>query len=394
MRQQENKKENFRENPPKLTWIPKVYNYAERTGNLKAEAVGVVSGEKHFPVFEDRMVFKPLTKSKPFSTPLFACAEVFWSWVIDTYFVPAPLYQLAFCRGYEAECEKYYDYGTVSPMIYEEGEHLLNLLEFFRTYPDEKVQIDDYLNYCQMFYDYTEILEADYFQTHRGIAEDLAMQILISVLKGDQNYHYENIAFVCDASGQILRLAPMIDHEFSTCFMFPDNELEINCIRETNNKYVNKALRDIGKMLEKKFTQVQLWAVSRAKHITVFSDFPVGLAIIGNSDTSLQGYKEISYRPISPLTRCLQNEMEKHRQIHYGIQCKIAFAECVLNDEENRAIRACSNILVSSLKKLSKENQKLQISYGETLTVSDLKKILYLILDYPHKHYTFKHFEV
>ena len=223
MRQQENKKENFRENPTKLTWIPKVYNYAERTGNLKAEAVGVVSGEKHFPVFEDRMVFKPLTKSKPFSTPLFACAEVFWSWVIDTYFVPAPLYQLAFCRGYEAECEKYYDYGTVSPMIYEEGEHLLNLLEFFRTYPDEKVQIDDYLNYCQMFYDYTEILEADYFQTHRGIAEDLAMQILISVLKGDQNYHYENIAFVCDASGQILRLAPMIDHEFSTCFMFPDN---------------------------------------------------------------------------------------------------------------------------------------------------------------------------
>ena len=108
-------------------------------------------------------------------------------------------------------------------MIYEEGEHLLNLLEFFRTYPDEKVQIDDYLNYCQMFYDYTEILEADYFQTHRGIAEDLAMQILISVLKGDQNYHYENIAFVCDASGQILRLAPMIDHEFSTYFMFPDN---------------------------------------------------------------------------------------------------------------------------------------------------------------------------
>ena len=54
MRQQENKKENFRENSTKLTWIPKVYNYAERTGNLKAEAVGVVSGEKHFPVFEDR----------------------------------------------------------------------------------------------------------------------------------------------------------------------------------------------------------------------------------------------------------------------------------------------------------------------------------------------------
>ena len=223
MRQQTNKTENGRANPETINWDPQIYNYAERTGNLKAEAVGVVSGEKHFPVFEGRMVFKPLTKSKPLSTPLFAYAEVFWSWVIDTYFVPAPLYQLAFCRGYEAECEKYYDYGTVSPMIYEEGEHLLNLLEFFRAYPDDKVQIDDYLNYCQMFYDYTEILEADYFQKNREIAKNLAMQILISVLKGDQNYHYENIAFVCNDSGEILRMAPMIDHEFSTYFMFPDD---------------------------------------------------------------------------------------------------------------------------------------------------------------------------
>ena len=86
MRQQENKKKNSVKIPQKLTWIPKVYNYAERTGNLKAEAVGVVSGEKHFPVFEGRMIFKPLTKSKPLSTPLFAYAEVFWSWVIRTYF--------------------------------------------------------------------------------------------------------------------------------------------------------------------------------------------------------------------------------------------------------------------------------------------------------------------
>lgn len=98
-----------------------------------------------------------------------------------------------------------------------------NLLEFFRRYPDENVKIDDYLNYCQMFYDYTEILESTYFQTHQDLAEELAMQILVSVLKGDQNYHYENIAFVCNESGEILRMAPMIDHEFSTYFMFPDS---------------------------------------------------------------------------------------------------------------------------------------------------------------------------
>ena len=109
----------------KPSYLPKKYKYSARSGNLKAEAVGVVKGEKHFPVFEGDVVFKPLTKSKPLSTPLFAYAEVFWSWVIDAYFMPAPQYRLAFCEGYEAEVEKYYDYGTVSPMIYNKGEHLL-----------------------------------------------------------------------------------------------------------------------------------------------------------------------------------------------------------------------------------------------------------------------------
>ncbi len=154
------------------------------------------------------------------------------------------------------------------------------------------------------------------------------------------------------------------------------NELEINSIRGTNNKYVHKTLRDIGKMLEKKFTQTQLWAINRAKHITVFSDFPIGVAIIGNADTSLQCYKEISYRPLSPLTRCFQYEMVKHLQIYYGTKCKIAFAECVLNDEQNQLIRSCSASIVHSLEKLSEGNAKIQVSYGETLTIKDLKKFI------------------
>lgn len=154
------------------------------------------------------------------------------------------------------------------------------------------------------------------------------------------------------------------------------NELEINCKQGTNNKYVHKALRDIGKMLESKLTQEQMWAIKRAKHITVFSDFPIGLAIIGDSDTSLQCYKEISYRPLTPLTRCVQHEMVKHRQLYYGNQCKIAFAECILNDSQNRFIRSCSDSIVYSLKKLSAENGKMQVTYRETLTIKDLKEFI------------------
>ena len=200
------------------------YTYASRTGNLAAESVGVVKGEKHFPVFADGRIFKPLTKSKPLSTPLFAYAEVFWSAVIDAYFEPAPRYQLAFCDGYEAATGKYYDYGTAVPLVYGEGEYLLNLLEFFRKYPDETVDIDQYVNYCQMFYDFTAIFASTYFQEHRDMAEQLAMQVLLSILKGDQNYHYENVAFLCrKRTDEIIGLAPMIDHEFSTYYMFPDH---------------------------------------------------------------------------------------------------------------------------------------------------------------------------
>ena len=55
----------------------------------------------------------------------------------------------------------------------------------------------------------------------------------VQVVGGDQNYHYENVAFICDETGEILRLAPMLDHEFSTYFMFPDSwERHIYCLKE------------------------------------------------------------------------------------------------------------------------------------------------------------------
>ena len=154
------------------------------------------------------------------------------------------------------------------------------------------------------------------------------------------------------------------------------NELEINCKRGTNNKYVKKALRDLGKIFEEKLTKEQLWAINWAKHITVFSDFPIGLVVIGDADTSLQCYKEISYRPLTPLTRCFQNEMGKHGQIYHGARCKIAFAECIPNDSQNKWIRSTSEAIVHSLEKFSADNEKFEYAYAETLTVKALKDFI------------------
>lgn len=193
-------------------------DFSNRIFSLKNQAVGVVKSEKFFPVFElenGKYVFKPLSKTKPLTTPLFAYAEVFWSNVINEFFTPAPVYRLAEISGYNVP--KYYKYGTVVPLITGDGEKLVNLLEFFNENPDSRVNISDYVNYCLKFYDYTDILCSPGLAQY---SEKLSFQVLLSVLRADQNYHYENVSL---KYGKEISVAEPIDHEFSTFFLFPDD---------------------------------------------------------------------------------------------------------------------------------------------------------------------------
>lgn len=156
------------------------------------------------------------------------------------------------------------------------------------------------------------------------------------------------------------------------------DELEINYAQQIapNNKYVKRILKDIGKIIEKGLTKEQLWAINWAEHITVFSDFPIGLAILSGADTVLHCYKKVSYRTLSPLTRCMQVEMVKRPLLYLGGKCKIAFAECIPNDDQNRYIRDCSTGLIESLKKMSKDTSKMEVVYQEALSIKDLKDFI------------------
>lgn len=204
------------------------YNYDERVGNLDKEAASEVKSKKHFPIFEENgrlRVFKPLSKTKPLTTPLFAYSEVFWSNIINRYFdSKAPIYSLAICEGIEKLDPKYYERGTIVDFIINQDEELINLFEYFRDNRDPKVNIDEYINYCEVFYDYSFFFETEIFKNNKELGGDLAKQILLSILRGDQNFHYENVSFVSDSEGAISRLAAPIDHEFSTMFMYPDDK--------------------------------------------------------------------------------------------------------------------------------------------------------------------------
>lgn len=154
------------------------------------------------------------------------------------------------------------------------------------------------------------------------------------------------------------------------------NELELCCKEGTNNNYIWKSLRDFGKMLGTYFQNHQLAILLRAKHITVFSDLPIGLAIIEKAEVPMQCYKSISYRPLTPLTRNLEIEMVKCRQHYLGKKCKVAFAECILPNEENRYVRPMSEIVIQTLENMVQTYPNFIFECENTYNVQDLKEFI------------------
>lgn len=199
----------------------------DKTRNLKAESSGVIYSTKFFPVFSiegEEYIFKPLSKTKPLLTPLFSYSEVYWSYLFRKYIdSDTPDYHLAKCKGIEKENKKYDERGCLVKNILHEGESLINLLEFYQKYPDSLVDISQYINYCEKQYDYSDILRSTFFTERSDLGEQLSLQILCSILRRDDNFHYENVSFI-EKDGKILRIAPMIDFEFSQMFLFPDVE--------------------------------------------------------------------------------------------------------------------------------------------------------------------------
>lgn len=209
----------------------------DKIGNLTVEAHSSVKSKKYFPVYiidGKKMIFKPLSKTKPLTTPLFAYSEVYWSYIINKYFDKnTPRYYLATSKNIEREQPKYYEQGVLVESLTPNNEQLINLFDYFTDHPEPSINIKDYINYCMKNYDYTKILSSNFIQKNKDIGEYLSYQILLSILRQDQNFHYENINFFKEPE---LSLAPPIDFEFSTPFLYPDKEDDYIRIKE---KYIN-----------------------------------------------------------------------------------------------------------------------------------------------------------
>lgn len=210
-------------------------NYDDREEELVVEAKSQVSSVKTFPIYNiegQKMLFKPLSYTKPLTTPFFSYAEVFWSYVFHQYFDNnIPLYSLAYCQHLTNYISKYYSQGTVVALQQRKDCQIMNLYDYFMLYPDKNVHIKDYINYCGKTYDYVDILQAEVFIKNKHLSQKLAFSILLSILKLDYNFHYENILLYVK-NDQIVDLVPMLDHEFSLYFLFPDTNQYGKCFQE------------------------------------------------------------------------------------------------------------------------------------------------------------------
>lgn len=155
------------------------------------------------------------------------------------------------------------------------------------------------------------------------------------------------------------------------------SNIEQNCIDGTNNKNVWHLLKKIGDQLGKLFTRDQIEYIKHAKDITVFSDFPIGLAIFDGDELPLQCYKAISYRPLSPLTRQLQLELKKTSQYYLGKgkKIKILFAECIIDNDENRVVFKYSETVYAVIKTMF-ANENFEIIYCRAYDVKTLKEFI------------------
>lgn len=154
------------------------------------------------------------------------------------------------------------------------------------------------------------------------------------------------------------------------------NELEISCQSANNGAYVWRMLRKLGEEHGKQFTENQRMILGRAKHISIFSNAPIGLGILPGTTMPLHSLKPVSSHSITPFGRTLPMEMIKNKQFLLHKKCTILFAECVPDTAENRWILRQSATVVQTLERFDRENPNFMFRYRRCENVEGLKQFL------------------
>lgn len=165
-----------------------------------------------------------------------------------------------------------------------------------------------------------------------------------------------------------------------TLYQYVDNiEQELKKPVGTNNPYIWRMLRKIGKGLEEHLTDEQKALLLQAPSITVFSEFPLGLAILPEQQVPLSVSRCVYYEPITPLSRQITFELSEAGQLFLNLNCRILFVECIQDDFDNETdhmIHNASEELYKKIKESANGCPNVSLYHEEAYTVNDLKRVL------------------
>lgn len=157
------------------------------------------------------------------------------------------------------------------------------------------------------------------------------------------------------------------------------NKLEIACQDKTKPKArsIDRILSNIGRNLDAKLTKFQKPMLYRNACLTVFSDFPIGLAIPPHQKAPLSCISAISYRPLTPLTLGLELECQKKWQMNLRQRCNVLFLDCIGEDVSNRYVKEMSNKLFDILKEFDRQNSpRFQVIKENAYSVQEIKAVI------------------
>jgi CHAT domain len=107
-------------------------------------------------------------------------------------------------------------------------------------------------------------------------------------------------------------------------------QLESHCRRAGFSRPAAwKLLTKLGRVLAEALGPAFQAVGYSARSMTAFTDFPVGLALLPGDSSPLTCRLPINYLPLTPLTRCLQFELEGQARFNWTSGVRVLVAECL-----------------------------------------------------------------
>ncbi|MFD3997130.1 hypothetical protein [Streptomyces sp. NPDC058583] len=149
-------------------------------------------------------------------------------------------------------------------------------------------------------------------------------------------------------------------------------ELERHFHTPHNSAAVRRLLTRLNEAAQPLWSEELKAAIQRASYLAIFSDFPIGMLTMPGDSAPLCARLPVTYRPLQPLTRMMQQQLSAPPAISLDGSIKVLVAECIpVSDPVGQMSRQGWDIACETA---APNSATLTIIQAETLTLAALQR--------------------